>query len=44
MLGRQVWSMILRKKTGLNLREPNFPDKMMDYQDVVKFLEGNRKK
>ncbi len=46
--GENAWtpSMVndIEQKTGLNLREPNFPDKMMDYQDVVKFLEGNRKK
>ena len=32
----------IEQETGLNLREPNFPNKMMDYQDVVNFLDKNQ--
>ena len=32
----------VEKATGLKIRAPNFPDKMMDYQDVVSFLESQR--
>ncbi len=44
--GENAWtpSMVndIEQETGLNLREPNFPNKMMDYQDVVNFLDKNQ--
>ena len=30
--------------TGTTIRAPNFPDKMMDYKDVVEFLDNKNKK
>ena len=29
----------VEKAAGENIRAPNFPDKMMDYEDVVEYIK-----
>ena len=44
--GENEWTPNIAKdienKVGTTIRAPNFPDKMMDYEDVVKFLNKSK--
>ena len=46
--GDDEWTPIIVKDVeevaGTTLRAPNFPDKMMDYKDVVEFLDNKNQK